>query len=182
VGLYTSQNIFVGTPILRFTEPAFVPLRTRAPSGAELETVIRSVIHWQEDGNLYSEDVRFLTLSYGTGPKSGGGFGFASVEPTRAYNTLSQWNEFWSQSDTRAIQGRAQFQGGDAVYSTPYTLKPDDFRLREGSAGYRAGPDGKDLGPDIDLVGPGEAYERWKTTPEYQKWLEETGQKNKTGR
>jgi hypothetical protein len=26
------------------------------------------------------------------------------------------------------------------------------------------------------LVGPGEAYERWKKTPDYQQWLEDTGQ------
>jgi hypothetical protein len=24
---------------------------------------------------------------------------------------------------------------------------------------------------DVDLVGPGPAYERWKKTPEYQRWL-----------
>jgi len=55
----------------------------------------------------------------------------------------------------------------------PYT--PEHFRLGPDSAGYRAGPYGKDLA-DVDLVGPGEAYERWKKTPEYQQWLEETGQ------
>src|SRR5262249_49320337 len=51
---------------------------------------------------------------------------------------------------------------------------PDDFRLRSDSAGYRAGKDGKDLGADIDLVGPGKAYERWKQTPDYRQWLKET--------
>ena len=40
----------------------------------------------------------------------------------------------------------------------------------------RAGRDGKDLGADVDLVGPGAAYARWKNTPEYQEWLKETGQ------
>jgi hypothetical protein len=58
----------------------------------------------------------------------------------------------------------------------PEKIIPNDFRLRPDSAGYRAGPDGKDLGADVDLVGPGEAYERWKKTPEYQEWLKETGQ------
>jgi formylglycine-generating enzyme required for sulfatase activity len=58
----------------------------------------------------------------------------------------------------------------------PQTVTAADFRLRPDSAGYRAGPDGKDLGADVDLVGPGPAYERWKTTPEYQQWLKETGQ------
>jgi hypothetical protein len=27
-----------------------------------------------------------------------------------------------------------------------------------------------------NLVSPGAAYERWKRTPEYQRWLKETGQ------
>ena len=57
----------------------------------------------------------------------------------------------------------------------PQKITPEDFRLRPDSAGYRAGADGKDLGADVDLVGPGPAYERWKRTPEYQSWLKETG-------
>jgi hypothetical protein len=28
----------------------------------------------------------------------------------------------------------------------------------------------KDLGADVDLVGPGAAYERWRQTPAYQEW------------
>jgi WD40 repeat protein len=62
----------------------------------------------------------------------------------------------------------------------PEHLTPQDFRLRADSAGYRAGPDGKDLGADVDLVGPGAAYERWKQTPEYQQWLADTGQLKET--
>jgi hypothetical protein len=54
-----------------------------------------------------------------------------------------------------------------------------DFRLRPDSAGYRAGKDGKDLGADVDLVGPGSAYERWKKTPAYQQRLKDSGQVNK---
>src|SRR5262249_17302040 len=33
-----------------------------------------------------------------------------------------------------------------------------------------------DLGADVDLVGPGPAYERWQKTPDYQQWLKDTGQ------
>ena len=43
-------------------------------------------------------------------------------------------------------------------------------------AGRGIGSDGKDPGADMDLVGPGPAYERWKQTPDYQVWLEVTGQ------
>ena len=28
----------------------------------------------------------------------------------------------------------------------------------------------KGRGADVDLVGPGAAYEKWKKTPEYQEW------------
>jgi hypothetical protein len=177
VRLRASQNIFVGSPVFRFSETASQPLRTTAASGAELETVLRTVVNWREDQNLYSEGAQFLALQAATRLPSNGRFVFGSVEPTRPYRTLSEWNDFWNQSNTGAIQGGVQFQGGDAALTAPLTLEPDDFRLRPESAGYRAGPDGKDLGPDIDLVGPGAAYERWKKTPEYEQWLKETEQK-----
>ncbi len=63
--------------------------------------------------------------------------------------------------------------------ATPELITAADFRLRADSAGYRAGKDGKDLGANVDLVGPGPAYERWKKTPEYQQWLKETKQVTK---
>src|SRR5262249_21259755 len=52
----------------------------------------------------------------------------------------------------------------------------EDYRLRADSPGKGAGKDGRDLGADVDLVGPGAAYERWKQTPEHQQWLQDTGQ------
>ena len=83
----------------------------------------------------------------------------------------------WLANDTGSIEGTIRYKGGDLntkALSHPEQLTPEDFRLRPDSAGYRAGPDGKDLGADIDLVGPGEAYDRWKRTPEYQEWKKET--------
>jgi hypothetical protein len=50
---------------------------------------------------------------------------------------------------------------------------PEEFRLRPDSAGYRAAKNGRDLGADLNLVGLGKAYERWKKTPEYQQWLKD---------
>jgi hypothetical protein len=84
-----------------------------------------------------------------------------------------------------AEEGSCRFPGKfrfdfELVISTaalaPQTLMPEEFRLRRGSAGYRAGKNGRDLGADLNLVGPGKAYERWKKTPEYQQWLKDTGQ------
>ena len=45
-----------------------------------------------------------------------------------------------------------------------------DFRLRDDSLGKKAGPGGKDLGADVDRVGPGKAYEEWKKTDDYKAW------------
>ena len=92
---------------------------------------------------------------------------------------LDEWRQFSGSAERGCIQGSVKFQGGDLLAraaTAPEQLTPEDFRLRPDSAGYRAGPDGKDLGADIDLVGPGPAYERWKKTPAYQEWLSSTGQ------
>jgi hypothetical protein len=93
---------------------------------------------------------------------------------------LADWNRLWGQKDTGSLYGEVRFQGGDLITrarSAPELITAEDFRLRPDSAGYRAGKDGKDLGAEVDLVGPGAAYERWKKAPEYQEWLKETGQK-----
>lgn len=93
--------------------------------------------------------------------------------------SLADWQRFWKTGKADAIEGRVKYQGGDLIAKTaltPEQITAEDFRLRPDSAGFRAGKDGKDLGADIDLVGPGKAYERWQKTPAYQQWLKETGQ------
>ena len=93
---------------------------------------------------------------------------------------LEGWKQFWSSPESGSVEGRVRYQGGDLLArlaDEPEKLTAGDFRLRPDSAGYRAGPDGKDLGADVDLVGPGLAYERWKKTPDYEQWLVETAQK-----
>ena len=90
---------------------------------------------------------------------------------------LTAWRKFWGSPETGSIQSEIRYRGGDLagrLAGGADQLTPDDFRLRPDSAGYRAGKNGKDLGAEVDIVGPGLAYERWKKTPEYQKWLAET--------
>src|SRR5262249_35552135 len=75
--------------------------------------------------------------------------------------------------------GRVRYQGGEPLAKLALPagrMTPEEFRLSADSAGSRAGKDGKDLGADVDLVGPGKAYERWKKTPEHQQWLKDSGQ------
>ncbi len=90
---------------------------------------------------------------------------------------IADWRRLWNSSDEDALEGQILYQGGDLHdrgKTSPDHLQPADFRLRPDSAGYRAGSDGRSLGADAHLVGPGEAYQRWKKMAAYQQWLEET--------
>ncbi len=143
----------------------------------KFESLLRGVMTWQGEHNVYPDS------SGSDGPQM---FlihsGASGVEKNWLHGPkdLAAWSKFWGSPETGAIQGKVRYQGGDLrarVAAAPEKLTPEDFRLRPNSAGYRAGKDGKDLGADVDLVGPGPAYERWKKTPEYQQWLKDSGQK-----
>ena len=129
---------------------------------------------WHESGNLYAlPDGRDLLQLAGD---------YRDLPPNSPTQTIPQWKEFWASDAPGSLRGPAKFQGGDLITklaAAPEQVSSEDFRLGPDSAGYRAGQDGKDLGADVDLVGPGPAYERWKKTPDYQQWLKDTGQLKK---
>jgi serine/threonine protein kinase len=141
----------------------------------DFETLLQELLEWRGGQNVYR--VR-------SGPADGQSrllrTGMGDVgDPPHGPTDLATWREFWRSPETGSLEGRVRYEGGNLiakVQKAPHQITPEDFRLRSDSAGYRAGPDGKDLGADVDLVGPGPAYERWKKTPEYQDWLKETGQ------
>jgi hypothetical protein len=154
--------------VLRFDQWHLEPLLST--QGAEEH--LRALVALHEQHNVYAAGTRML--HHGQIGKSG----FSHFAASQGKD-LADWNRFWTQTDTGSTEGVVRFQGGDLFQRTltnPQKLTPDDFRLRTDSPGYRAGHDGKDLGADVDLVGPGPAYERWKQSPEYQEWLKETGQ------
>jgi hypothetical protein len=134
-------------------------------SGAQAEAFLPRLVGLEEKQNVYQTGTPMLRLLKG---KRG--------------EDLADWDRFWAQSNTGSVEGDIRFQGGDLVSrarSAPELITAEDFRLRPDSAGYRAGKDGKDLGADVDLVGPGPAYERWRKTPAYQQWLKDSGQVKK---
>ena len=99
-----------------------------------------------------------------------------------AVKDLATWRKFWGSPETGSVAGEVRYRGGDLAARWPKEsdrITPEDFRLREDSAGYRAERTARILSADVDLVGPGAAYERWKKSPEYQQWLKETGQAKK---
>jgi len=129
---------------------------------AEAEAFLIRRLQWRGEANLFPMRRTYLAFSLDGQPGS-----------TDRLPALADWNRFWGLSNTGSIEGEIRYQGGDLMVRAQTHLERlvlDDFRLRPDSAGYRAGPDGKDLGADIDLVGPGKAYERWKQTPQYQEW------------
>jgi hypothetical protein len=139
------------------------PLQNATPREA-----LSRLVRWHGSNNVH--DPMGTLIFWGT--ESG-------AEQVEGVSDLPTWRKFWSSPETGSIEGQIRFQGGDlAGRSTDgaQKLSPEDFRLRHDSAGYRAGKGGNDLGADVDLVGPGAAYERWKRTPGYQQWLKDTGQ------
>jgi hypothetical protein len=136
------------------------------------EAILAQGVAWKGEENLFSVRGPFLNLSVS-------GKGLAPAKPLK---DLADWKQFWGSAESGSLTGQVRYHGGNLLAklaTAPETVTPDDFRLRPDSAGYRAGKDGKDLGADVDLVGPGPAYERWKKTPEYQQWLRDTGQVKK---
>jgi hypothetical protein len=127
----------------------------------DAEVMLQRVVDWQGRQNVYSALPAMLTSEH---------------KPLPTVKGMQDWMKFWA-TEVDALESRPKYQGGNLLTKTANDLKSTraaDFRLRPDSAGYRAGKDGKDLGADIDLVGPGKAYERWKKTPDYQQWLKDT--------
>ena len=141
------------------------------PGIKEAWAVVSPIVGWSGQGNLYPPGSRLIHWHQEPGGR------FQALGPA----DLTGWDRSWGPAD-RDLTGRVISVGGDLglrIGRGADQFIPEDFRLRSVSAGYRAGKDGKDLGADVDLVGPGAAYERWKKTPDYQQWLQEIGQLKK---
>jgi hypothetical protein len=161
------ENLHPGNYVLVLNEGsakrALLPL-------SEQRAVLPKVLAWHEQGNVH-------------GPLGKDFLGvWNAAAPDKAHGSLpgvAEWNQFWGLQETGAVPGPLRLKGGDLLArlaTAPETITPDDFRLLPDSTGKGAGPGGRDLGPDVDLVGPGLAYDYWKKTPAYQQWLQDTGQ------
>src|SRR5262249_61031639 len=87
--------------------------------------------------------------------------------------TRRDWQQLWKPERATGSWGRIRFQTkslSEKVTEAPQTVSAAGFRLRGDSLGKKAGPGGKDLGADVDRVGPGKAYEGWKKTDDYRAW------------
>ena len=158
-----------GTSVFLFYEPE--EREDRKVDSAKWETragwdsMLPQLLRWDMTANLYPPEPDLMALHVG---------GLYSVE--RWGDDTADWKTFWQLEETGLTEGTIRFQGGDLIArskANAMDLTLDDFRLRADSAGYQAGPGGEDLGANIDFVGPGAAYERWKQTGEYTEWKAE---------
>jgi serine/threonine protein kinase len=164
-----SGNVMLCSPVFdRFATLYFEERKDNPLAPGEAEAFIRRLIDLREQGNVFPRGVRMLQMMVDK----------ARREDARGQD-LADWDRFWGHEKTGSVEGDIRFQGGNLVtraHIAPEGITAEDFRLRSDSAGYRASKNGKDIGADVDLVGPGVAYERWKKTPDYQQWLKETRQ------
>jgi serine/threonine protein kinase/endonuclease YncB( thermonuclease family) len=164
-----SANVTHCSPVYdRFATVYFEESKENPLAPEEAEAFIRRLINLREQHNVYPRNVRMLQLKVDKKRREG----------ARGHD-LADWEKFWAQKETGSLEGEIRFQGGDLMSrarTVPELITAEDFRLRPDSAGYKAGKDGKDLGANVDLVGPGPAYERWKKTAGYQQWLKDSGQ------
>jgi WD40 repeat protein len=174
VSLHASENVFCSLgALLQFNQTAeFLANNKEKLRPNEAKDLLRRLVRWHDDRNVYAPRSHYGAFTKANHNESVGDF-----------NTLADWLRFWGFVESRSLQTSARAKSEDFLARVrtfaAERVSPADFRLQSGSPGYRAGKDGRDLGADIELVGPGAAYERWKQTAEYHQWLKgagETGQ------
>jgi hypothetical protein len=148
----------------------------RLPESARLPDppiVLPQLLEWRGERNVYDVQHDYWGMSQGDEKR---------LKPSSPCKGLADWNQLWPTTEIDSLEGRTRYRGGDLmsrIDSGTDNVTPEDFRLRVDSPGHGAGLDGRDVGADVDLVGPGKAYDRWKKTSEYQQWLVDTGQVKK---
>jgi hypothetical protein len=150
------ENVFAANAVLAFGQD-------QINTGVEGEDLLKRLLGWREQPNAYAEGFFLFMAKRGV-----------AIAPTKERRSVKAWGDFWEIGDNGSVQGPIQFQGGDIMKKakeSPAALVPADFRLADKSIGKGKRGDGKDLGADVDLVGPGPAYEKWKKTLAYQQWL-----------
>jgi len=137
--------------------------RAGTPTVEQAEALLKSLVRWQEENNLHQGKV-YLSHSMK-----------AEIGDAKAWDA-KRWRAFWGLKQAGVV-GQPRFAGEvtfERLLNDPGSLTPADFRLTKDSPGKGKGEGGKDLGADVDLVGPGEPYEKWKKTPEYAAWQKKT--------
>jgi hypothetical protein len=161
--IHLEENVLAGPLLNLYDGPGAKEAFTRA----EAQAFLRRLITWSEGHNAVSGASVPMTY-YGHRGDSA-----PRATLLRDAPTLADWQQFWKLERATGSRGRICFQAeslSEKVIEAPRTVSAADFRLRDDSLGKKAGPGGKDLGADVDRIGPGKAYEEWKKTDDYRAW------------
>ncbi|MGF1582803.1 MAG: serine/threonine-protein kinase [Gemmataceae bacterium] len=133
--------------------PRNAPKFLASPERQQALNILKAKLEWQETRNVYLPQRHFLMWTHGRWPVQP-----SSVGP----NSLVDWLGFWDLPKAETIEGTIQFEKRDAKTK----LKP----LRVLSIQNASGAVPKDIGARPTQVGPGTAYHRWRSTPQYKAW------------
>jgi serine/threonine protein kinase len=158
-----SANVFAGVYYIIYD---YALREWNLLTGPESVDLYPLVFDWHDQRNAYARGVPLLSAR--DQPS-------LTTRPQRVIESLRDWQKLLGVTETSSVQGDIRFAGLSGKETDLDAIRPAQFRLAEGSIGKKAGPDGRDLGADVDAVGPGAAYEAWKGTDDYQKWLADTG-------
>jgi Protein kinase domain len=127
----------------------------------DAQALFQRVLTWKGERNLFKGGFEIGRFAHKFNPVVGG----------KPVKTLEDWQQFWGPgAEKDSSLGAIQFHGGEAKKLGPEALV-GEYALKAGSPGSSTHPGDKDLGADMDFIGPGAPYERWKKTPGYQEWL-----------
>jgi hypothetical protein len=161
-------NVFDNTNQFFFYSKTVV--KGKSLVGAEVEVALTRQVRWRMHDNLLPEDVP-MGKFYTSSP-------WAAIPGMRERTTLKDWDQLWGLRPNHSIQGRPGYEGGDLftrLREAPAEVQAEDFKLTSDSPGWR-GPGRRDLGADVNDLGPGPAYDRWRKSAGYRTWQKETGQ------
>ncbi len=118
-----------------------------------------AMMTWHDRRDLFSKRTGFLEFRSRA----------AGSEPP-VLGSLRQWDDYWGKPDAGSRQALlppnlsyTHTNIPKTALDDPKDTVPGDFRLTDEWA---------DFGADLDRVGPGEAYDRWRKTPDYRAWTE----------
>ena len=139
----------------------------KLPAGAAMEFV--EGLTWQGENDLFAAKTIEVNLAWFL-PE--GKLQFVKIEEAPRLKKYFATGAVAAPDQVRFQAGNIDDKSRDSLD----LLTPEEFRLARGSPGHGMLPGGKDVGADVDLVGPGVAYERWKKTPDYQAWRKKTAE------
>ena len=82
---------------------------------------------------------------------------------------LDSWLKYWKLENSGSRELKLQLRG--RLFTTlaeQRTLTPEDFRFQDDVS---AVGETENAGANLDVVGAGPGYERWRSSGAYQQWL-----------